>query len=142
MSADNESSPPQARRATSIAGFSSRNTAAEVTPRQSVVNLQRSPSAARRDALLDAVWDASAVHTAATAMALIDYLIANIRQHPHDALGLERDAHWLEGLRARQADATLFVGRDAVNQIIDRIVDALCDAPPPSIHELPTFAAG
>jgi hypothetical protein len=84
-------------------------------------------AAAHHDALLDACWAASGTHAATTVAALLTYIVDHVRQHPDfGALGLERLVDWLVGLRARQPDgATLFVGRGAVNRVIDAVVDAV-----------------
>lgn len=88
---------------------------------------QSDPSAqSERAALLDALWDASALDDAATVAALLTHIIDVVRRHPNfEALGLGRLVDWLAGLRARQPDhAQLFVGRAAVNRLIDKIVAA------------------
>jgi hypothetical protein len=81
-------------------------------------------TAARRAALLEACWNASAVHSATTVAMLLIYLTDHIRQRPDfDTLNLERVVDWLDGLRARQADRSVpVVGRAAVNGWIDKII--------------------
>jgi hypothetical protein len=107
----------------------------------STPNFNTSLSAARHNALLDACWDASGLYSATTVAALVDYLVSHIRQHPrYDALDLARVVRCLEGLGARQGDdATLVVGRGAVNRLLDKIVDATTPAtsPPPSSMSFP-----
>jgi hypothetical protein len=80
----------------------------------------------RRQVLLDAAWDASAVHSAVTPKALLAYLIDRVREHPDfDALRLEGLVRWLGALRDMQPDdAKLADGRAAVNGMIDKIVAA------------------
>jgi hypothetical protein len=97
----------------------------EVSPRRTNFN-KRLPAAALRYALLDACWDASVLYRATTVAVFLTYILDHVRQRPDfDALGLGRLVDWLVGLRARQPDdATLFVGRGAVNRIIDAVVDA------------------
>jgi hypothetical protein len=81
---------------------------------------------AHHDALLDACWDASVVHVATTMAQLLLHVANHVRQHPDfDALGLERVTRWLDDVRGGQPyNAELFVGRTAVNGLIDKLVDA------------------
>jgi hypothetical protein len=82
---------------------------------------------ARRDAFLDAVWDAGAAHAAVTPTALRTDIIDHVRKRPdYDALRLERLVHWLDGLRTRQADSAnqIATGFTEVNRLLSRIISA------------------
>jgi hypothetical protein len=84
------------------------------------------PVRKRRQALIDAAWNASGRHTAATPKALVIYVIEHIREHPDfDTLRLESLVRWLGAIRDMQPDdAELAVGRTEVNRLIDKIVGA------------------
>jgi hypothetical protein len=81
--------------------------------------------AARRDVLMDVIWDASGVHTIATPKVLLVYLIEHVRRRrDYDELRLVHLIAWLSALHdAQPASAKPAVGRAAINRVIDRIVD-------------------
>jgi hypothetical protein len=80
----------------------------------------------RRQALIDAAWNAGGRHAAATPKVLVIYIIDHVREHPDfDALRLEGLVRWLGALRDLQPDdAKLAIGRAEVNRALDRLIAA------------------
>jgi hypothetical protein len=81
----------------------------------------------RRHALLDALWDASGRHVAATPKALLIYIIDHVREHPDFvALRLEPLVTWLGSIRDMQPEdgGKLAIGHAEINRLLDRLIAA------------------
>jgi hypothetical protein len=76
-----------------------------------------------REALIDACWDASTTHAAATTASILTFVIGQLRRHPDHSL--DRTIDRLMACRQARPDPdVLHIGRAAINSAIDLIIDA------------------
>jgi hypothetical protein len=101
------------------------------TPAPNRASILPLPVQERRQVLIEAAWNASERHAAATPKALVVFIVDRVRERSDfAALRLEPLVTWLGSIRDMQPEdgGKLAVGRAEVNRLLDRLIAAYDDA--------------